>query len=260
MNPLLISLLFSSVSAAQLGCIREHNTNYGGDNMIEQATSENAQACADHCASIEEGLFWTFQNKTCTVRNSTPSRGGAWHTMSGNRQCGKFPMRGWPFEETVGKPLFQAVKIGSQRPVNFSPEQCADNSHDTVCTVEASPAPWLALDFGSRTQVNRVDLRMTKNSGNRLWDFEVRVTDTLPASGDFFIHIRPLGICAKIDNFFQLRRCSKMEHFWDSKMEHFWDLTLVDLQRGRESRLNIHHLDHSLRAAMSFSSRTKTKC
>jgi len=201
MNPLLISLLFSSVSAAQLGCIREHNTNYGGDNMIEQVTSENAQACADHCASIEDGLFWTFKNKTCTVRNSTPSRGGAGHTMSGNRQCGKLPMRGWPFGETVGKLHPQAVTIGSQRPVNSSPEQCADNSHDTVCTVAASPAPWLALDFGSRTQ---------------------------------------------------LRRCSKMEHFWD--------LTLVDLQRGRESRLNIHHLDHSLRAAMSFSSRTKTKC
>jgi len=184
MNPLLISLLFSSVSAAQLGCIREHNTNYGGDNMIEQVTSENAQACADHCASIEDGLFWTFKNKTCTVRNSAPSRGGAGHTMSGNRQCGKLPMRGWPFGETVGKLHPQAVTIGSQRPVNSSPEQCADNSHDTVCTVEASPAPWLALDFGSRTQVNRVDLRMTKNSGNRLWDFEVRVTDTLPASAE----------------------------------------------------------------------------
>ena len=188
------------------GCIREANVIYGGNNTIEQVTSENAQACADHCASIEDGLFWTFQNKTCTVRNSTPSRGGAWHTISGNRQCGTFPMRGWPFGKTSfalrpGQLNPQAVTIGSQRPVS-SPEQCADNSHDTVCTVEASPAPWLALDFGSRTQVNRVDLRMTKDWGRRLWDFEVRVTDTLPTSGDFFIHIRPLGICAKINQLF----------------------------------------------------------
>jgi len=184
MNLLSISLLFSSVSAAQLGCIREANVLYGGNNTIEQVTSENAQACADHCASIEEGLFWTWQNKTCTVRNSTPSRGGAWHTFSGNRQCGIFPMRGWPFGETVGKLYPQAVTIGSQRPVNSPPEQCADNRTDTVCTVAASPAPWLALDFGSRTQVNRVDLRMTKDWGNRLWDFEVRVTDTLPTSAE----------------------------------------------------------------------------
>ena len=155
--------------------------------MIEQVTSENAQACADHCASIEDGLFWTFKNKTCTVRNSTPGRGGVYDTFSGNRQCGTFPMRNWPFGEIVGQLHPQAVTIGSQRPVNSSPEQCADNSHDTVCTVAASPAPWLALDFGSRTQVNRVDLRMTKNWNNRLWDFEVRVTDTLPTSGDFFI-------------------------------------------------------------------------
>jgi len=188
MNPLSISLLFSSVSAAQLGCIREANVIYGGNNTIEQVTSENAQACADHCASIEDGLFWTFQNKTCTVRNSTPSRGGAWHTISGNRQCGTFPMRGWPFGKTSfalrpGQLNPQAVTIGSQRPVS-SPEQCADNSTDTVCTVAASPAPWLALDFGSRTQVNRVDLRMTKDWGRRLWDFEVRVTDTLPTSAE----------------------------------------------------------------------------
>ena len=33
-------------------------------------------------------------------------------------------------------------------------------------------------------QVNRVDLVNTKNLGGRLWDFEVRVTNTLPTSGD----------------------------------------------------------------------------
>ena len=146
-------------------------------------TSENAQACADHCASIEEeGLFWTFQNKTCTVRvkNSTPRRGGAWQPTMRH-----LPHERMTFWEHQLHP--QAVTIGSQRLVNSSPEQCADNSTDTVCTVAASPAPWLALDFGSRTQVNRVDLRMTKDWGRRLWDFEVRVTDTLPTSGDFFI-------------------------------------------------------------------------
>ena len=33
-------------------------------------------------------------------------------------------------------------------------------------------------------QVNRVDLVNTASLGGRLWDFEVRVTDTLPTSGD----------------------------------------------------------------------------
>ena len=33
-------------------------------------------------------------------------------------------------------------------------------------------------------QVNRVDLVNSKSWGGRLWDFEVRVTDTLPTSGD----------------------------------------------------------------------------
>merc|ERR1712037_432960 len=178
MKMFFIGLLLAGVSA-ELGCIREHNTNYGGD-MIEQVPSENAQDCAEHCAKNEEGLYWTFHNRTCTVRKSIPSRGGAWNTISGNRQCGLFTMRGWPFGETVGKLTPKAVTIGSQATENSSPDGCADKNHETKCTVPASPAPWLALDFGSRTQVNRVDIRFSK--GARLWDFEVRVTDSLPTS------------------------------------------------------------------------------
>ena len=176
------------------GCIREANVNYvgkdGGEDMIEQVTSDNARACAEHCAKNEEGLYWTFQNRTCTVRKSIKSRGGAWHTTSGNRQCGLFPMRGWPFQKTVGKLTPKEVTIGSQATENSFPDRCADNNTETFCTVAASPAPWLALDFGSRRQVNRVDLRATKNWGGRLWDFEVRVTDSLPTSGDFLIFFK----------------------------------------------------------------------
>merc|ERR1712210_259594 len=179
MKMLFIGLLLAGVSA-ELGCIREHNTNYGGEDWIEQVQSENAQDCAEHCAKNEEGLYWTFHNRTCTVRKSIPSRGGAWNTMSGNRQCGLLTMRGWPFGETVGVLTPKAVAIGSQATENSSPDGCADNNHETKCTVAASPAPWLALDFGSRTQVNRVDIRFSK--GARLWDFEVRVTDSLPTS------------------------------------------------------------------------------
>merc|ERR1712210_371880 len=179
MKMLFIGLLLAGVSA-ELGCIREHNTNYGGEDMIEQVPSENAQDCAEHCAKNEEGLYWTFHNRTCTLRKSIPSRGGAWNTISGNRQCGLLTMRGWPFGETVGKLTPKAVTIGSQATENSSPDGCADNNHETKCTVAASPAPWLALDFGSRTQVNRVDIRFSK--GARLWDFEVRVTDSLPTS------------------------------------------------------------------------------
>merc|ERR1712156_68019 len=50
-------------------CIREHNVIYGG-NIISQVTVGNMQDCADLCAQMKEGLFWTFQNKTCTLRNS----------------------------------------------------------------------------------------------------------------------------------------------------------------------------------------------
>ena len=138
--------------------------------MIEQVPSENAQDCAEHCAKNEEGLYWTFHNRTCTVRKSIPSRGGAWNTISGNRQCGLLTMREWPFGDTVGKLTPKAVWIadwiGSQATENSSPDGCADNNHETKCTVAASPAPWMALDFGSQTQVNNNNVN-TDNNVNR---------------------------------------------------------------------------------------------
>jgi hypothetical protein len=82
----------------------------------------------------------------------------------------------------VGKLTPKGVTMGSQATENSFPDRCADNNTETFCTVPASRAPWLALDFGSRTQVNRVDIRATKNGGGRLRDFEVRVTDSLPTS------------------------------------------------------------------------------
>merc|ERR1712037_919798 len=127
MKMLFIGLLLAGVSA-ELGCIREHNTNYGGEDMIEQVPSENAQDCAEHCAKNEEGLYWTWRNRTCTVRKSIKSRGGVWDTISGNRQCGLFTMRG----KTVGMLTPKAVTIGSQATENSSPEGCADNNTETV--------------------------------------------------------------------------------------------------------------------------------
>jgi len=192
---LFIGLLLSGVSA-ELGCIREHNVLYSGDGTIAQVAAENAQACADHCASLEECLFWTWKKfkKTCTVRNSVPSREGAFHTDSGNRECGLLHMWEDPGNRpaylgktpgmTIGTLLPKAVTIGSQRPVNSSPDECGDGKVETSCTVAASPAPWLALDFGKPTQVNRVDLVNSKSWGGRLWDFEVRVTNTLPTSAE----------------------------------------------------------------------------
>ena len=47
-----------------LGCIREVNTDYKERDFVDEVTLENSQACAEHCASIEGGLFWTFFIKT----------------------------------------------------------------------------------------------------------------------------------------------------------------------------------------------------
>ena len=161
------------------GCVKEEYIQYDGQDVLEEVTLESPQACADRCASSEEGLFWTFglNSKACQVKKSLQGRRGIMYTVSGTRNCGLFNMSG----RTDGR--LDHIKVVVSKEDNKSPpNQCADNNNATVCTVPASPAPWLALDLGSKHQVNRVEIRNTK-FGGRVRDFEVRVTDSLPPSG-----------------------------------------------------------------------------
>ena len=165
-----------------LGCIREVNTDYKERDFVDEVTLENSQACAEHCASIEGGLFWTFntKTKTCHVKNVTrPWRGGSGDTLSGNRACGLSKMT---MEGTQLVPLRVVV---SQEDKDFPPHRCADGNRETFCVVTASPAPWIALDFGLKVRVDRVDIstpstpRILNQSGiestKTLRDFEAEV-------------------------------------------------------------------------------------
>merc|ERR1712037_432050 len=186
---ILFGLLFlSAVSAQNEGCIKEEYTDYNARDIVEQKTLENPQACAEHCAATEGGLFWTFSlnSKTCHVKNSAHnSRRGIMYTVSGNRACGLCTMAG-THDGYLGKHgrLVPIKVVVSQEENGFPPLQCADSDNGTFCAVAPSPAPWLALDLGSKARVNRVEIRNTRNSGNRLRDFEIRVTDSLPVSGE----------------------------------------------------------------------------
>merc|ERR1711934_1187749 len=187
---LLGGLLFlSAVSAQNEGCIKEEHIDYNERDIVEQETLENPQACAEHCAATEGGLFWTFSlnSKTCHVKNSAHnSRRGITMTVSGNRACGLSTMGGTQGGQP-GKPgrLVPSKVVVSQEVNDFPPHQYADDSTSTFCAVApGSPAPWLALDLGSKARVDRVEIRNTNNYGNRLRDFEVRVTDSLPQSGE----------------------------------------------------------------------------
>ena len=110
------------------------------------------------------------------------------YTVSGNRACGLSTM-GATQDGHLGKPrrLVPIKVVVSQEENDFPPEQCADSNLTTFCAVAPSPAPWLALDLGSKARVDRVEIRNTRNFGNRLRDFEVRVTDSLPPSGTLLI-------------------------------------------------------------------------
>ena len=64
------------------------------------------------------------------------------------------------------------------------PHQCADSNTTTICVVPKAPAPWLALDLGRGAHVERVEISSREDCcGERLSNFQVRVTETLPPSG-----------------------------------------------------------------------------
>ena len=133
------------------------------------------QACAEHCASIDGGLFWTysFTTKNCYVKSSDSGRKVQGNLVSGTRACGLAHQL---------KPL--GVAVSQQGQDNNPPHQCANSNPLNFCVVARTPFPWLALYFGSKARVDRVEIWNRRDCcGDRLRNFEVRVTDSLPSSG-----------------------------------------------------------------------------
>ena len=96
------------------GCITEANTNFPGHDIGQPTKLENRQACAEHCASIDGGLFWTFSHDTkyCYVKSSDSGRKTETGFVSGNRACG------------VVHPLVPLGVAVSQRNDEHPPHQC----------------------------------------------------------------------------------------------------------------------------------------
>ena len=46
------------------GCITKEDTDYRGNDVGDSIKLESQQACAEHCASVEGGLFWTYSYST----------------------------------------------------------------------------------------------------------------------------------------------------------------------------------------------------
>ena len=197
---LLLGLLFfSSVSAntpgqkfenqlnspdLSLGCIRESNVSYHNHDQHdivepEILESQSSQACAERCASLEGGLYWTFntESRRCHVKNSDTGSIYYSNAVSGTRACGLSNRTASPQLTTEGT-------VVSQQRDDFPPHQCADSNTTTICVVPEAPAPWLALDLGRGAHVERVEISSREDCcGERLSNFQVRVTETLPPSG-----------------------------------------------------------------------------
>ena len=205
MNMFLLALLLPTDVSAQLagdqteirfetksmssGCIREDHIDYYGHDIGGRVALANPQACAEHCVSVEGGLFWTYSHKSknCFVKSSDSGRRyeGTWedegHVVSGTRACGLS-------DRTTSTQLSPAEAVVSQQRDDFAPDQCSDSSNTTICVVPEAPAPWLALDLGSRAHVDKVEMSSRGDCcGERLSNFEVRVTDSLPPSGDLLM-------------------------------------------------------------------------
>ena len=161
------------------GCIKEVNINYPGHDIGQYIQLESQQACAEHCASVEGGLFWTysFWTKNCYLKSSDAGRRYLRYAVSGNRACG------------LAQQLIPLGVVVSQQRDNwrdkYPPHQCADSNPETFCLAAEAPFPWLAIYLGSKARVDKVEIWNRRNccGKGRLRNFEVRVTDSLPSSG-----------------------------------------------------------------------------
>ena len=156
------------------GCIREVSIDYNSNDIGQAKKLESQQACAEHCVSVEGGLFWTYSFKTnlCFVKFSDSGRKSLRHVVSGTRACG------------LAQLVPHGVVVSQQWRDDYPAHQCADSNPLTLCVVAEAPFPWLAIYLGSKARVDRVEIWNRRDCcGHRLRNFEVRVTDSLPSSG-----------------------------------------------------------------------------
>ena len=175
-----------SIVTLSSGCIKEDYAKYWGNDIVERLVLESPQACAEHCASVEGGLFWAYHLPTtsishlvkhCFVKNSDSGRRHDGGVVSGTRACGLS-------NRTTNAQIKPVGTVVSQQRDDFPAHQCADSNTTTICAVPEAPAPWLALDLGRGAHVDRVEIISRADCcGESLRNFAVRVTDSLPPSG-----------------------------------------------------------------------------
>ena len=178
-----------------LGCVIEDQVNYavhnlGGDSAVP-TTQESPQDCAEHCVATQGALFWVYNraNKECWLKTSDSDRRYHTDVVSGNRACGLS-------NRTISARLTSVAVAVSERNENFPPRKCANGDPSTICVVESSPAPWLAIYLGSRVKVNKVEIKRrvagTRNRDggqDKPWINKVWITDSLPSSGAHILNI-----------------------------------------------------------------------
>ena len=80
---------------------------------------------------------------------------------------------------------FQSSTLGDR----YVPAKCIDGETDIpddggVCHTHHEPAPWIAIDYGTTVNVQRVELfNRVACCGDRTKDVNVRISDELPTSG-----------------------------------------------------------------------------
>ena len=73
----------------------------------------------------------------------------------------------------------------------LAPDQCIDGNtvpvatlpHGGICHTNHDATPWIAIDYGTRVIVERVEIFNRDGSGDRTRNVDVRLSDELPASG-----------------------------------------------------------------------------
>ena len=68
---------------------------------------------------------------------------------------------------------------------NFVAGNCIDgDTGGTFCHTGGEPTPWIAIDYGTRVIVERVELfNRADQAGERTRNVDVRISDELPTSG-----------------------------------------------------------------------------
>jgi len=161
---------------------------YDGNDLAWRNGVVTAGECAKQCADEPQCHGWSHfaPAKRCYIKSSLKGRMIEFPgTESGPKPCGKTSASSQKGTVVELKPVTAILHSTWDGSYLHAAKYCIDGNTKSgrVCASNVENAPWLAIDYGTKVDIERVEIFNRVKWGDRSRNIDVRISDELPTSG-----------------------------------------------------------------------------